>query len=570
MALSSGTAYACNHPITTEILLADVFLSYARSDRSLVERLAASLDAGGFETWWDRKIIGGEDFSERIESELNRAGAVVVAWSAAGNRSNWVKDEASVAALAGKLVAVTLDGSVPPLGYRQYHCIDLSDWLGNSDDSGLAELTRALSSRLCSPAGISNDTNSDTDPDLPPEVPVQTPDRISERSDGALWIAVTPLKVRGSHSELPDMADELAGTISSGLARFSWLNVASQPSSLAGREAGAAYLLEGSLRASGEQLRLSMRLGDTRSGKQVWGEDFNRDFDPDNVFDLQDDLTDHVVTAVADPHGALMRDLSAPVLHADPHKLTPYQALIRYFVYRQRVSVEDYRIAFEAVEHAVTRAPGDAELLAALSLMYLEEFKHGYNEREEPLKLAHESARKAIELDSQSAHAWFALADICFFLRDVATGRNAGLRTLELNPRDSDAMAMIGTWFCFTDDYPHGLKMVERARRLNPSHPGWYWIANFFHHFRKGEFEQALEYAKRVNMPQYFVYHELIAATLGWLGDESAAAEAAARFLEVLPLPAAQFEELLNRWHYLEPDVVDLLMNGLRKAGVEF
>jgi hypothetical protein len=93
--------------------MADLFLSYAREDRGVAERLAAALEAEGYSVWWDRHLTGGSEFARDIERELNAAGVVLVAWSDAARESPWVKDEAAVGQEAGKLVAMAPDDGPP-------------------------------------------------------------------------------------------------------------------------------------------------------------------------------------------------------------------------------------------------------------------------------------------------------------------------------------------------------------------------------------------------------------------------------------------------------------------------
>ena len=271
--------------------MADVFISYARTDRERIEALAATLEAHGHAAWWDRQILGGDDFVANIERELDTARAVIVAWSSAGSASHWVRDEAQVAANAGKLVAISLDGSLPPMGFRQFHAIDFSHWQGQADDEALQALTRAVAARLDSGA-----------PAISPLSPQAAPSRAAKsinRDDKGLRIAVVPIKARGNEPDLLDLAEDLASSIASGLSHFSWLNVTTQASVSEGKANGARYVLEGTLRKAGTSLRLATRLSATDTERQVWGENYKRAFDPDNVFDLHDDLTDHVVAALA-------------------------------------------------------------------------------------------------------------------------------------------------------------------------------------------------------------------------------------------------------------------------------
>ena len=111
--------------------MASLFLSYCHEDLKRVEVLASALEQEGHRVWWDRHIAGGQEFSDSIEQALDSAEVVVVCWTARSVRSAWVRDEAGAGRDSGRLVPVSLDGCLPPLGFRQYHTIDLSRWNGN-------------------------------------------------------------------------------------------------------------------------------------------------------------------------------------------------------------------------------------------------------------------------------------------------------------------------------------------------------------------------------------------------------------------------------------------------------
>ena len=125
-----------------------IFLSYAREDRACVEKLARAMEAGGHDVWWDRRLDSGEEFATEIEAALDRADVVVVAWSKDSVKSRWVRDEASIGGDTGRLVPITVDGSLPPLGFRQFHSFDLGGWRGSQKDPRIAELLALLERRL--------------------------------------------------------------------------------------------------------------------------------------------------------------------------------------------------------------------------------------------------------------------------------------------------------------------------------------------------------------------------------------------------------------------------------------
>jgi hypothetical protein len=121
--------------------MADIFISYSKKDRPLVEQLGGLLGELGFTVWWDAELIPAEEFREEIRRQIQAARAAIVIWSENSARSAFVIDEADVAREAGKLISTLADGLAPgrvPLGFRNTHMTSLSD--GNA-------LMRALASR---------------------------------------------------------------------------------------------------------------------------------------------------------------------------------------------------------------------------------------------------------------------------------------------------------------------------------------------------------------------------------------------------------------------------------------
>ena len=584
--------------------MADIFIGYARRDRETVEKLAAAVEAAGYTVWWDRNIVGGAEFSKDIERELDAARAVIIAWSSDAGASPWVKDEAAVARDQGKLVPIALDREIPPMGFRQYQAVDFSGWNGKPGHPAVADLLRAVEARL---------DGAEPAPPPPPSagpaprkrktawiaaaalalaaiVYVLATDR-GERNAGepgasappaqdapalpADWdrseprITVAAIRIRNADPELKDLAASLAEEIASGLARFSYLLVTSSGPEDADVRYG--YVLNGTLQRSGATIRLSTQLTDAGTGQQVWGDNFDRQWNADRLLAIQDDLTDHVVASVADPYGALMRDLSRGVAQVPYDEMTPYQAVLRYFIYRQRVSEEDHLVTRKALERAVEIAPGNADLWGALAAVYAEEYKHAYNAGPQPLDRALGAARKAVELKSDSASAYFALAEVHYFRQEVGPFRAAAERAIALNPRDSDAMAFIGIMTAYSGDWSHGEELSARARAINPNHPGWYLFGDFFDAYRQGDYARSLAIAERINLPGYFADPYARAISHAQLGNLEQAARALDEFRALWPDATLDYmrEEHLNKWFYAEPQLIEDTLEGLRLAGFE-
>ena len=122
--------------------MADIFLSYAREDVERARLLAERLESHGWSVWWDRRIPHGQDFTAYIQRQLDDAGCILVLWSNASVASPFVRDEATEG-LNGRLVPLLLDVVKQPLGFRQLHAANLSDWTG---DASHGEFVRLLES----------------------------------------------------------------------------------------------------------------------------------------------------------------------------------------------------------------------------------------------------------------------------------------------------------------------------------------------------------------------------------------------------------------------------------------
>lgn len=125
--------------------MSKLFLSYSRKDEARARRLTAWLERDGHDVWRDEDDIGGgASFSAEIEKALKDCDAVLVLWSADSVQSAWVRDEAAYGRDAGKLIPFSLDGTEPPLGFRQYQSIDLSRWKGRGGPPGADRIRHAI------------------------------------------------------------------------------------------------------------------------------------------------------------------------------------------------------------------------------------------------------------------------------------------------------------------------------------------------------------------------------------------------------------------------------------------
>lgn len=128
--------------------MADVFISYAGEDRATASALSSALEACGWSVWWDRGLVAGESFAGTIQTELDRAGCVVVLWSQAAAKSQWVTAESQRAFDAGKVLPVLLDNWALPLPISSVQAPGLAGWDRTSGAPELQELIDAINTKI--------------------------------------------------------------------------------------------------------------------------------------------------------------------------------------------------------------------------------------------------------------------------------------------------------------------------------------------------------------------------------------------------------------------------------------
>jgi TolB-like protein len=404
------------------------------------------------------------------------------------------------------------------------------------------------------------------------------PDSGAARADEGFWVAVLPFKYAGSAADLIAFAEGLTEEIVTGLSRFSYLKVISHSSTLryaqravdvrsAGKELGARYILEGSLRQAGARLRIAVQLVDAISGAHLWAETYDRAFQPETVFELQDELVPKIVSTVGDTQGVLPHSMGESLRSKEPSQLSPYEAVLRAFSYLQRVTAEDHAVAREALERAVQQAPGYAPAWAMLAIVFREEYNHAFNIRPDSLGRAYTAARRAVEAAPSNHLAHHALASVLFFQRELQGFHSEAQSAFTLNPMDGFTFAYLGMLTAYAGDWDRGCALSERARNLNPHHPGWYWFAPVFDAYRKGNYRGALEIAQKINLPGFWRTNFALAVIYGQLGELEAAHKALRALLAVRPDFATAAREECAKWW--QPELVEDLLEGLRKAGLE-
>ncbi len=296
--------------------MTDIFISYARPNAVEAHAIAEALREQGYPVWRDDQLPAHRAYGEVIEEQLHAARAVVVVWSGDAVQSQWVRAEADLARQGGKLVQLRVDATGLPLPFNQIQCADLSGWGGDKGAPAWQTIVRSLED-LLKGGGAPK-------PYVPPQAPAAAAPAMPS-------VAVLPLVNRSADPEQEFLADGIAEDLITGLSLSRSLFVISRGSSFSykgrtvdirevGRELGVRHVLEGSIRRGGDTLRVSVQLGDTRTGAQVWSLTLDRPVA--DVFTMQDEIVAGIVTTLT---SQLSHALTPDVARARPDSLEAWE-----------------------------------------------------------------------------------------------------------------------------------------------------------------------------------------------------------------------------------------------------
>ncbi len=270
--------------------MARIFLSYARADLDCARKLADCIARAGHDVWWDRELHGGSRFTSEIDKALRNAEAVVVLWSDASIESAWVQDEAAEGRDSGRLVPAVIDAVRPPLGFRQYQAIDLTDLKSGAQPKQLEDLLRAIV-KAGAPA---EKTRSSEAPS-------------SEEPSHKHSICVLPFVNMSGDPEQEYFSDGITEDIITDLSKVSALSVVARNTAFAfkgqthdvkevARTVGVSHVLEGSVRKAGNRVRITAQLIDGAKGDHVWADRYDRELT--DIFEIQDEISKAIVAAL--------------------------------------------------------------------------------------------------------------------------------------------------------------------------------------------------------------------------------------------------------------------------------
>ena len=273
----------------------------------------------------------------------------------------------------------------------------------------------------------------------------------------------------------------MAEDIATELGRFRELDViaprtafayrdAAIPPDRVGAELGTAYVLDGTLRPAGRGIRITVRLVETDTARQLWAERY--DCPMSEIFNIQDEVARRIVATLV---GRIEDARLETARRARPDDLAAYDLWLRGWSALKRADLAAIGEARRCFQQAVAKDPQFARAYVGLAMANLNEWacfswNHWFFLRQEALDLA----RRAVELDDRDHRAHCILGVAQLYGHDYAGARRQLLRALELNPNDADVLAHAAVAMALIGDHEVAVEAGRSALRLAPHHPEWY------------------------------------------------------------------------------------------------
>lgn len=409
--------------------MADIFVSYARSDKARVAPLVLAIERQGWSVWWDPEIDAGQQFDDQIEAELKAAKAVLVIWTPASAASRWVRGEAREAADLGTLVPVRFERTRLPMDVRAIHTTDLDDWAENEASGPFQALLRSLGAMIARTAAIQASLDR----------PAMAAPASAPAAAGRIGICVLPFINMSGDPEQEYFSDGITEDIITDLSKVSALSVVARNSAFmykgkqvevprVASELNVSHVLEGSVRKAGGRVRITAQLVDGTSNDNLWAERYDRDLS--DIFALQDEISEAIVAAL---------------------KLKLWPEEKQAIEQRGTTNLDAYNLYLMARQHYATGNEGDVRRNEAIIRL----------------------CQRATEIDPDYAEAWALMAIGQMLVRLVNGGTgdgglSAAERALSLNAKLAVAHAVKARILSESGRHDEAIAKIGVALDLDP------------------------------------------------------------------------------------------------------
>jgi adenylate cyclase len=330
------------------------------------------------------------------------------------------------------------------------------------------------------------------------------------------------------------------------------------------RDLGVRYVLEGSVRKSGQRVRITAQLIDATTGYHVWAERYDRDLR--DVFAVQDDVTEKIVTTLAVKlTGPEKQRLTRP----RAGNLEAYDLVLRGLDYERRTTREGNAEARRLFMRAVELDPDSGGAYQALGWNYLKAWQLQWSRDPETLERAFELAELAIARDDSLAGCHSLLSQVLLWRKEHDRAIAEAERAVALGPGDADGYETLAEALAWSGRAQEAIGRIKHAMRLNPQYPFYYlWTLGHAYYLTGRNAEATSTFTKLIERnPNFLPAHAFLAVLYINAGLEQ---QARAEWAAAVKLnPQVSLDSVRRMLPYRREQDLDRLLAAMRKVALE-
>jgi len=332
-----------------------------------------------------------------------------------------------------------------------------------------------------------------------------------------------------------------------------------------GEELGVKYILEGSVHRSGDRVRITAQLIEGATGGHVWSDRYDRTIS--DIFDLQDDITLQVIQSIG---MKLTEGEQNAMLGAGTGNLEAYLKVLESLWHFRKWTPEDLVLCRLKAQEATALDPAYAVAWAMVAWSLMLEVHLGYSPSpQEALAEAERVTEKVNYLDANGRVGYYLSSYVHLFRGQYEKALKAIQKAQALNPNGADVTAFHGLLLYHVGRPQDAIGKFDKAIRLNPRPPAWYWHSLGNCYRLKEDYHKAITAYKNalsIN-PDHFSAWTGITAAYMLAGQEAKARMAAKEVLRIQPeFSLEQYQK--TSLHKDQPDRGGII-DELRKAGLK-
>ena len=406
-------------------------------------------------------------------------------------------------------------------------------------------------------------------PEEIPRAALPLPDRPS--------IAVLPFTNMSDDPEQEYFSDGISEDIITALSKLRWFFVIARNSSFIYKgkavhmkqvadELGVGYVVEGSVRKSGDRVRITVQLNDVTTGSHIWAEHYDRKLT--DVFAVQDEITEAIVAAI-EPQIYAAENFRAR--RKPPNSMDAWDLVMRALSHYWRVTRQDNVVAQALLEKAIAIDPNYGQALGVLATSHSFCAHMGWADMATTIPIAERAALAAILADSEDPWAHHALAGVHLARRRFDDSLSEYELALRLNPNFSLAQGYYGLALSYCGRWEQGNAAARRALRLSPRDPlsALYFGICAYAQFVGHNYDEAMRLSREAirQRGDFVGAHRVLTAAAGMAGQ----AEVAKLALQDLrrAQPNISLAWIASQMPWRDSVDSDHYLQGLRSAGLE-